>query len=198
MKNRWLELQLMAARLGVLHLAWSVLGLTLAALAFFGARQSWKAEALERELLNPALRPMGASEPKPMAGSVVHTGQARLEAFRAQLGGSENVERHLQTIFDKAGAQGLTLAEGRYQVAENAAGSYQTIRVELPVTGPYPAVRRFAEETLLAMPHAALESIQFRRESTRDTEIKAQLNFSLYLDSRTLLQGQDVRRPAAK
>jgi hypothetical protein len=188
----------MGARLGVRHLAWLAIGVVFATGAICGARQSLKAEALERAIRNTPPTPAVTTQARPESRSAEHGWAARLEAFRAQLGDSNDVEKYLRTIFDKAASQGLMLTQGRYQIEENGVGAYQTVRIELPVTGRYVAVRSFAEEILLAMPHAALESIQFRRESARDNEIKAQLNFNLYLDSKKTLRGQDVWSPAAK
>ncbi len=129
--------------------------------------------------------------------STAERARASVSAFRTVVGRASNLERDLQTIFETARDQGLTLPEGRYKVADSRAGEFQTCEIDLPVKDSYRAIRRFAEAVLLKLPHAALEDVRFKRKSAGTAELEAQLRFVLYLDNVERLARPNASRVAA-
>ncbi|MGZ3158645.1 MAG: hypothetical protein ACXU7H_06145, partial [Burkholderiaceae bacterium] len=50
-----------------------------------------------------------------------------------------------------------------------------------PVKGQYQAIRKFCEQTLLAIPFASLDEINFKRDEITNSTLEAKLHFTLYL-----------------
>jgi len=89
----------------------------------------------------------------------------------------------LRRLFDAASRAGLELAQGEYRLTAVKDAQLRRYQVSLPVTGGYPEIRAFVARALNADPALALTAIQLRREGIESTDLEAQLNFTLYLES---------------
>lgn len=112
----------------------------------------------------------------PMSQNELH-----IQAFYENLGEKDYAEQQLKTLFGIAAKNNLQLNAGEYKSSlekNSAAIAYQ---IQLPVTGPYSAIREFCEEVLLTIPFASLDEISFKREAISKNDLDANLRFTLYL-----------------
>jgi hypothetical protein len=109
--------------------------------------------------------------------------EERVAQFYGALGENGYAEQQVKTLFAIAAKAGLALNQADYKPGANAAGRYQTYQIVLPVRGPYHAIREFCEQTLLAIPFASLDQIDFRRDTIGSTTLEARLRFTLYLEA---------------
>ncbi|MET3106035.1 hypothetical protein AAKU67_000512 [Oxalobacteraceae bacterium GrIS 2.11] len=107
--------------------------------------------------------------------------ELRVKQFYENLGENGYAEQQVKTLFDIAGKVGLKLNEGTYKSGLDRNDDTETYQIELPVSGPYPAIRQFCEEVLLAIPFASLDEISFKRETISKSSLEANLKFTLYL-----------------
>ena len=105
----------------------------------------------------------------------------RLAKFYDALGDTASAEQPLKILFAIAARNGLTLTQADYQSTVDHSGKYSTYQIILPVKAPYPAIRAFCEQVLLAIPYAALEEIRFKRETIASPTLEAQLRLRLFL-----------------
>lgn len=110
----------------------------------------------------------------------VDTPAARLQAFQAVLGEVQPT-RAQRTLLTLAAQTGLRLEEARYERAQDTHGLFQEVRMTVPVSGSYRAVRQFTERLLLALPYAALDKVVFKRESAALDTVSAHLTVVLFL-----------------
>ena len=106
---------------------------------------------------------------------------ARLAQFYDALGESRYAEQQVKTLFAVAAKNGLTLSQAEYKLTKNAAGRFSAYQITLPVRGSYTAIRRFAEQTLLAIPFASLDQMQFRRDAIGNNVLESRLRLTVYL-----------------
>jgi hypothetical protein len=81
----------------------------------------------------------------------------------------------LQTLVKE---KGLTQDTGQYKLEKD--GDLVRYRLNLPVTGSYPEVRKFLSEALAQFPNLALDSVRINREEIGMSEVDADLQLSLY------------------
>jgi hypothetical protein len=86
-------------------------------------------------------------------------------------------------IVTVAAAAGLTLDRGNYEFMATESGEVSRYRLDLPVRGSYPQVREFIENTLAAVPVAALENMRVERNAVADRTIAADLQFAVLVRS---------------
>ncbi len=104
------------------------------------------------------------------------------------LPGTERMPEAVARLFAAARHAGLTLQQGAYRsVGEKPAGQNPNgllrYQISLPVTGEYPAVRAFVAEALEREPSLALDGMRLAREGMDQSEVDAELRFTLYLGS---------------
>lgn len=107
--------------------------------------------------------------------------EERLANFYDNLGEKRYAEQQVKTLFAVAGKTQLTLKQAEYKPAFDKNGQYYTYQIVLPVKGSYGAIRRFCEQTLLAIPFASLDEISFKRDAIGSRMLEAKLRFTLYL-----------------
>lgn len=93
----------------------------------------------------------------------------------------EHAEIALPRLFAAARHHGLRLDEGRY-AESGKAGENRRLRIDLPVIGPYPALRAFLAEVLDDNPALLLESLELARDGIEEAELEARLRFVLNLE----------------
>lgn len=127
---------------------------------------------VERELKLPI------KEPPPPE---IAPNQQNLNDFYDTLGERKYVEEQLKTIFAIAKKQGLVLAQGEYKASFERNGQFYKYQILLPVKGQYGVIRQFCEQVLLAIPFAALDELNFKRDNISNRVLEAKLRFTLYL-----------------
>jgi hypothetical protein len=87
-------------------------------------------------------------------------------------------------IVTVATASGLALDRGSYEFTPTESGEVSRYRLTLPVRGNYPQVRQFIENTLAAVPAAALEGMRIERSEVSNQVIAADLQFAVLVGSK--------------
>jgi len=108
---------------------------------------------------------------------------AALETERA-MQSEKLVEADLNKIFEIAFKNELELPLGDYQWYVDPNSPFRKYQISYPVVAEYPNVENFVTQVLLALPWAALNGYEIRRNSVSDTEVQADLTFTLYFDGR--------------
>ena len=108
---------------------------------------------------------------------------AALETERA-MQSEKLVEADLNNIFEIAFKNELELPQGDYQWSVDPNSQFRKYQISYPVVGEYQNVENFVTQVLLALPWASLNSYEIRRNSVTDTEVEADLTFTLYFDGR--------------
>lgn len=106
----------------------------------------------------------------------------RLAAFYGDFPQGAKVPDVLASIYETATAQHLALELGEYALTKAPGGRLDQFRITLPVKGPYPQVRKFAAEVLVAHPSLSLESMSLRREKVADGSVDGRIVFLLFLE----------------
>lgn len=112
------------------------------------------------------------------------TDDYHLALFEAALGERRNAEQGVKTLFKLAGQAGLSLRQGEYKAAYDRNARLHTYQVTLPVKGSYGAIWQFALGALRAIPFAALDEINFKREAIGEANVEARLRLTFYLTER--------------
>lgn len=155
---------------------------TLAALALVGASvwmdQRARAEIRQLSERTALLRANAAQAPVvPVLAS--DTGRQRLLAFEQTLPPHEDIPQVLGDLLTLAEQQGLLAQRGDYRAQPDVQGGFLRYRMTLPVSGEPAAIRRFVQKALSTQKSLALESVQFKRESTGDGRMEARIQWSL-------------------
>lgn len=101
----------------------------------------------------------------------------------AQLPSRNDLPQIMGQIVAVATAAGLSLDRGSYAFTSTESGDISSYRLKLPVRGSYPQVREFIENTLAAVPAAALESMRVERNEVSSQVIAADLEFAVLVGS---------------
>ena len=164
------------------HLGWpGVLGVALALLAVavtlsvVQAKTTRLAE-LKRESVSLKTRiEQAAKSGIPETGS-----QAELAQFYDFFAGAHLTE-WLNKLYAAAAAQKLVLEQGEYRITPDKSGKLARYQITLPVKGSYLQIRQFVAQALADVPVAALEDINFKRETIGTTQLEARIKFTLFL-----------------
>lgn len=119
--------------------------------------------------------------PRVLPAAAPPSSDQNLALFQATLGERRSVDRQLKDVFALAARHGLALQQGEYRSARDRNAGVLTYQVNLPVRGNPDAIWQFAMDVLLALPHAALDDVTFRRDSVNDPAVEARLRLTLYL-----------------
>lgn len=107
--------------------------------------------------------------------------EEHLAHFYESLGEQAIVEQQIKTLFAIANKVNLTLSQAEYKSAYVRNGFYNTYQILMPVKGPYGALRQFCEQTLLAIPFASLDEMDFKRDAIASNIVEVKVRFTLYL-----------------
>lgn len=192
-----LHLQVALARFGWLNCV--ALALLLAGVAawFWGIAYLRAQTNAPQRALQQAQQALKAGN-QDAGASAASMPQQRLLAYYDLLGEQRHAEQQIKTLFAVADKTGLSLSQAEYKSAWDQAGRTHTYQMILPIKGSYPAIRRFCEQVLLAIPFAALDEISFKREAIGNTTLEAKLHFTLYLADAAARNPQEQARSDAK
>ncbi|CAD5369840.1 conserved hypothetical protein [Rubrivivax sp. A210] len=80
-----------------------------------------------------------------------------------------------------AKASGLELASAEYRLSSSPDQRLQRYQIVIPVTGSYRTIRVFVARALRELPTMSLDLVQLQRKSIADTDVEAQISFTLHL-----------------
>jgi hypothetical protein len=124
-------------------------------------------------------------EPDSVGRSVVavspETDEQRAVAFYSHLPARDQFEEQLARLFRTAARHGLVLKQGEYRTVADPAGRFVRVRIGLPVHGDYLAVQSFVAEALHEIPTLTVESVSFKRETTRSGSTDTRLQLALLM-----------------
>lgn len=129
--------------------------------------------------------------PLPIPAQQRSASEQGLHDFYTTLGEQHYAEQQVKALFYAAAKNGLVLNQADYQATDDQNGRFRTYRIQVPLKGSYPAIRKFCEQVLLEIPFASLDEIQFKRESADNPQLEGNLRFTLYLNLRN---GSGVRQ----
>ena len=150
-----------------------IVGLTLVIFSVVFALSTISPLRTEQQDLAAMLQLDGASP----GAAAARTPVAQLDGFLRSLPRQSDLPRVTAVLFEQAQAAGIELESGTYELVPAGSTRLARYRINYPVTGSYPAVRKFVDGTLLAMPAVALESFRIERTSIADQTITADLRF---------------------
>ena len=112
-----------------------------------------------------------------------HSSAAHLRAFYEFFPARQSAPQLLGTLYKAARTESLSLSEGEYKYSVGKAGAMGVYQVDLPVKGSYIQIRKFIVRVLNSMPSAALEEVNFKRESIGSGELEARIRFTIYMSA---------------
>jgi hypothetical protein len=182
LKFLFLRAHLALRRLGWGNVAAILLMLVALAASLGPVLYARHALAAQQRTLDHARMQLRTLDRKEGSVPMLSTNDERLAAFYAALGQYRYAEQQVKTLFAIATKTGLTLDQAEYRSAADKQGRFYTYQVNFPVKGSYPAIRRFCEQVLLAVPFASLDQMSFKRDAIGANVVEAKLHVTLYLD----------------
>ena len=108
---------------------------------------------------------------------------AQLQSFLSWLPPISTNAKDVQRLFVLAKEGNIELTKADYQLTAEPGVPFVRYQMSVPVKGDYLAVRRFATGALNALPHLALDELQFDRPQATNGAVDAQLRFTLFYRS---------------
>lgn len=105
---------------------------------------------------------------------------SQLKSFLESLPPLNTNANDVQKLFIVAKESGVDLTKADYQLTSEPGLELVRYLVTVPIKDKYLTVRRFATGALNALPHLALDELQFARTQASTDEIDAQLRFTLF------------------
>ena len=87
----------------------------------------------------------------------------------------------LNKMYAAAAAQKLVLEQGEYRLSLDKTGKLARYQITLPVKGSYLQIRQFVDQSLIDVPVAELDDINFKREAIGAAQLEARIKFTLYV-----------------
>jgi Tfp pilus assembly protein PilO len=111
----------------------------------------------------------------------IQSPKQRATAFVSELPTRNEVPGIMAKLVAVAGASGIALESGSYEYVAAADGHIARYRASFPITGSYPQIRQFVENTLSTIPVISLDSLRVERDNVSQQVIQADLRFSILL-----------------
>lgn len=117
----------------------------------------------------------------------IAAGRFREEGAQGALDGKQGfpaaaaLSQELTRLYDLADKLGLNVDRAAYRRAEEGGTPFERVSLQLPVRGSYAAVYGWLQQTLEAMPEAALESLVVRRVDAGADLVEAEIRLHLFL-----------------
>ena len=117
--------------------------------------------------------------------SAADTAPVKLNRFMNSLPKRSELPTILGKVFALAGAAGVTLDHGRYELSPTRAGHLAQYRMTFPIKGHYPEIRKFIDSVMTTVPSAALEGLRIERKAVGEETVAADLRFSIFVRNDT-------------
>lgn len=115
------------------------------------------------------------------ANSMGTTAQDPVATFQAGLPSAAEAIHTVKSLHALAKKHSLQVAAGDYKLNAEGATPWQRYQINLPVVGPYTAVKAWAAEALNTHSTLALEDWQTSREKVDQNTVQARLRWTLYV-----------------
>lgn len=177
-RHAWLAIQLYVQRVGV--------GTTLVVVGLFGlAAYAAVADHLLARELAAARASLTAPAPGPHSVAPMRTpapaARDGLREFSAALLPRRRLPDFLAGAWKSAEADGIQISKADYRLDRDAKGQFSRVHVAMPVTGTYPAIRRYAFKLMAKNANLALAKFDLKRQRPGDAEIEAELQFIIFV-----------------
>lgn len=110
--------------------------------------------------------------------------ELHLAQFYSTLGDRSDTETYLQTLFELAAKNGVSLNAGDYQWSYDKETMTYRYRIRLPVKAGYSQIRQLTLAILAELPFAAVDELSFKRDSAEDDTLESTLQLTLYLNDK--------------
>lgn len=124
-----------------------------------------------------ALRQAAAEAPKASAPAMPQMNA--LQSFESRLATREDVASLQRQLWKQAAAAGLQLSKVDYRSEADTGAQFTRLSVTLPVTGPYPSVRRFIFALMAQFPGLSLDKLDLKRTTVGTAEVEATMHLTL-------------------
>ena len=114
------------------------------------------------------------------APDVTATPPDALAAFEARLATAEDVTRLMQQLWAQGESAGLQLNKVDYRTEEVTGAGFQRLSITLPMTGPYPAVRRLAFGLMTMFPSLSIDKLDMKRDQTASGRVETTIHLTLF------------------
>jgi Tfp pilus assembly protein PilO len=104
----------------------------------------------------------------------------------------------VRQLFDLAVQSRLAVDTAKYEVNATRRNGVVRYQIAFPVSGPYPRIRAFLDETLATMPAVALGDLALERRSIGDADVEAQIKMTAYTAEAGPARAPAPRAPAAR
>lgn len=105
---------------------------------------------------------------------------SQLQNFSAWLPPLATNANDVEKLFSLAKEGGIELTKADYQLTSVPGAQFVRYQVTVPIKDRYLTIRRFAAGALNALPHLALDELQFARPQASGDVVDAQLRFTLF------------------
>ncbi len=114
-------------------------------------------------------------------GTTDQSPRVRLGRFMDTLPKRSELPGIVGQIFKLAAVAGVTLDQGRYELAPLHSGQVARYRMSFPIKGRYPSIRQFIDAVLSTVPAAAVDGMRIERKTAGDVNVDADLRFSIFV-----------------
>lgn len=129
-------------------------------------------------------------QPGPRTGEALASMRAaELQQLYALFPPVARLSDELERLNGLARGAKLELPQGEYRLETGKTGLV-SYRVTLPVHGSHQQIRDLIRAVLREMPIASLDTVRFERKKIGETELDAQLRFTIYFSPRAMPQAQ--------
>lgn len=102
-----------------------------------------------------------------------------LATFESQLATAEDVTNLMIQVWKLGADAGLQMNKVDYRTEPDAAGGFERLSLTLPMTGAYPAVRRFVFSLMTDFPGLSLDKLDMKREQTALGQVETTVHLTL-------------------
>jgi hypothetical protein len=155
-----------------------LIGLLVAAAAWF----AWDTQRLQRLSLSATKSPAAVQLSPSAADALATQAAARLQALRGVLTPQSESTQSVRRLVRITQPE-LAWQQAQFQQSEDAGLGLVRLQITVPVQGRYRQMRASVNRALLDMPNLSLDQVMLRREHAGNTELEAQLRFSLWMVS---------------
>ncbi|HET7792717.1 MAG TPA: hypothetical protein VFL64_04965 [Rhizobacter sp.] len=174
------------------HGLWLPLSLAMLVLATWMVQAALSTHLALKQIEMPAA--VAAAAPaSPAAASAVAEAH-ELQAWREVLvpvRQSTELVRHLVELTQPD----LAWQRAQFQQNDDQALGVVQLQITVPVKGEYKQMRKALDRALLAMPNLSLDQVMFRRQQASDSQLEAQVRFSLWLQGDRPADARNGGRP---
>lgn len=104
-----------------------------------------------------------------------------VEHFERQLTSAKDRSKFLAQMWHEADHLGVRLGKVDFHEDVDAAGGYVRLRMNVPASGSYPAIKNFTFVLMRAYPALGLETIEFKRERVAQGDVDGLLHVVLMM-----------------